>query len=516
MLTFIKLNYKIGDVIEVTCTEGVVKGQLEFVNDRMIVLRQPNGQICGIASSDVHSFRAETPESVVVPSTLAMNGEVADLLHGVGEGSQPNAVAEALQAADEQVLPSVAVTSVVEPKVVGHIDLDKLQRIDPSLGRKKYFRKYGDPSEQEAGRGVFDDRGDEVASQQPYVGAKGRITFYHHEKRYGFIRDFESDNDLYFYVQQVADPSLYENLRKGIKVVYSTAKNAQGLVARCVHLPHTVKDLLLMAEDQLDKRRYQLAQDMIDHVLEVDPDNLGAQDLLKSVRESMPEPKAREEAEADFSSYNPHVVYSQAKKAYLAKNYEQAEQLYNQAIQANEKAESCVKDLVTLYVSKFKQAETETEREEARQKAMGFLEAHRQLLPDNLTTKQFLALNYHLPLLDFDHFIDVVNEILEQPQVADVVSRKVFYLWQKGIALNKMGYPDEALQVVQQGLDLAPRSRQLLNLQRQILSPEEAEGEADAAAGEQPAYTGEDISVEAGEATAEASQDAETEPAAEA
>ena len=39
MLTFIKLNYKIGDVIEVTCTEGVVKGQMEFVNDRMIVLR---------------------------------------------------------------------------------------------------------------------------------------------------------------------------------------------------------------------------------------------------------------------------------------------------------------------------------------------------------------------------------------------------------------------------------------------------------------------------------------------
>ena len=80
MLTFIKLNYKIGDVIEVTCTEGVVKGQMEFVNDRMIVLRQPNGQICGIASGDVHSFRAETPESVVLPPALAADGEVADLL----------------------------------------------------------------------------------------------------------------------------------------------------------------------------------------------------------------------------------------------------------------------------------------------------------------------------------------------------------------------------------------------------------------------------------------------------
>ena len=68
----------------------------------------------------------------------------------------------------------------------------------------------------------------------------------------------------------MAEPALFENLRKGQKVVYTTATNSQGLVARCVHFPHTVQDLLFMAEDQLANKRYQLALDMVEHILEVD------------------------------------------------------------------------------------------------------------------------------------------------------------------------------------------------------------------------------------------------------
>ena len=145
--------------------------------------------------------------------------------------------------------------------------------------------------------------------------------------------------------------------------------------------------------------------------------------------------------------------------------------MYGKAIEAGEKVESCVKDLVTLYVSNFKQA-AEEDKPTMRDKAVKFLEDHRHLLADTLTTKQFLALNYYLPLLDFDSFIQVVDDILQDPQVADVVSRKVFYLWQKGIALNKMGRTEEALAVAEEGLKLAPHSRQLTNLQSQILNPQ--------------------------------------------
>ena len=65
MLTFIKTNYQTGDTIEVTCTEGTVTGQIEYVTSKYIVLRQSNGQICGIAAADVRSFRAQSPVPMV-------------------------------------------------------------------------------------------------------------------------------------------------------------------------------------------------------------------------------------------------------------------------------------------------------------------------------------------------------------------------------------------------------------------------------------------------------------------
>lgn len=485
MLVFIKSNYKIGDAIEITCTGCVVKGQIEYVNDRMIVVRQPNGQIYGIAGSDIHSFKAECP----VPIVSVDYPSVHDQLEGTVD--EPSAEAEGAEQAaengheeDNQVQEEHKLN--FEPKVVGHIDLAQLQRIDPSLGRRKYFRKEdlraeGENTENENGVEAPHSQAhsclnEEAPEQhdQPYVPAKGRITFYHKEKKYGFIRDFSTEKDLYFYVQQVAEPSLYESLRKGLKVVYTSAKNAQGLVARCVHFPHTVKDLLFMVEDQLESKRYQLALDMVEHVLEVDAHNESANDLLLTIKEQMPAPKPKNEhgAAEKTEQYNPNVIYMQAKKAYLAKDFEQAEILYMQAIEANEKVESCVKDLVTLYVSNFKQ-NTDDEREQWRRKAIDFMEAHRHLLTDNLTTKQFLALNFFLPLLEYEKFLTIVEEILIDPQVAEVVSRRVFYLWQKAIALNKIGKSDDALAVIDEGLALAARNRQLLNLQHQILHPEE-------------------------------------------
>lgn len=476
MLSFIKSNYKVGDTLEITCTDGVVKGEMEYVNDRMIVIRQPNGQIYGIAASDVHSFRAECPVPIVAPDVPSAQLPVYD--------EQDNEVNEASADKDDaaegqaEAAGSLGLTGVMEPKVVGHIDLDKLQRIDPRFGRRKYFKRednytihaQADSSAYHA-EGDDDDRYDEEP-RRDFVAAKGRITYYHPEKRYGFIRDFSSDKDLYFYIQQVVETALYESLRKGMKVVYSVSRNAQGLVAHSLHLPHKVNDVIFLAEDQMNSGRYLFARELLDHVLEVDPDNAGAKDLLHAIEEKAPTEAPRTNPQpATGEQYNPCVYYSQAKKAYLAKDYERAEELYAQAIEAGEKVESCVKDLVTLYVSNFKQA-GEEEKGAFREKAVNFLEAHRHLLADSLTTKQFLALNYYLPLLDFDHFIEVVDDILQDPQVADVVSRKVFYLWQKGIALNKMGRSEEALAVAEEGLKLAPHSRQLTNLQAQILHPQ--------------------------------------------
>lgn len=56
MLAFIKTNYQVGDPIEVNCSEGVITGSIEFVNNKYIVLRQPNGKfVASQPATSAHS-----------------------------------------------------------------------------------------------------------------------------------------------------------------------------------------------------------------------------------------------------------------------------------------------------------------------------------------------------------------------------------------------------------------------------------------------------------------------------
>ena len=157
-----------------------------------------------------------------------------------------------------------------------------------------------------------------------------------------------------------------------------------------------------------------------------------------------------------------------------------------------------MKDLLTLYVSRYKQSDDFEVKSEERRKASEFLEKHRSLLTDNLTTKQFLALNYYLPIQDYDKFLEMVDEILNDSQISGVTSRKVFYLWQKGIALNKLGRKEEALELVEEGLAIAPFNRQLQNLRDNINNPEVGEG-----------FSAAEENAEEAQAPAEAPEDAE-------
>ncbi len=479
MLAFIKANYQVGDSMEVNCSEGVILGQIEYVDNQFIVLRQPNGQICGIAASDVKSFTAKSPVRLVPAqgTTATIAPTVAEDAVEEEKGKkllteQSSAEEEASetitlgQVLDEKEIPSAdeltGVASIVQPKVIGHIDLDSLQRIDPKYQRRNYFK-----SENTAASASTEATSNYSAALRPaFLRAKGRISFYNPTKRFGFIHDFKSDADLYFYVQQVADNSLFDQLHRGTKVCYSIGQNNQGPMAMAVHLPHLVSEIIDMAEEHLGERRYAFAKHLLEQVLEAAPDNQKALNLLEEVNSEMPEEQPLEESR----TFVPCTTYAEAKKAYLEKDYAKAEELYLRAIEAGEKAESSVKDMLTLYVSCFKQAD-EAGREDVLQKANQFLQSNRHLLSDTLTTKQFLALNYFLPTQNYDAFISMVDDILADSQVSHILSRKLFYLWQKGIALHKQSRTDEALALIEDGLKLAPHNRQLNNLRESILHP---------------------------------------------
>ena len=489
MLDFIKKNYQIGNQIEITTSAGVYTGQIEFINPKYIVLRQDNGKICGIAGSDIFTFKADIPEEILegktewladdeAPASAADTVKVpVDTVPAVSL-EQADAV-ETTVADGEDETEQLSAISTVEPKIVGHIDLDKLQKIDPKFSNRKYFSHADGPESEKNGGNAFQrkeefeeeetDNENEVFQHVPFVPAKGRVTYYNYEHRYGFIHDFASEADLYFKMHQIAEPMLLDRIRKGTKVVYSIDHNAQGPTANCLHLPHPVNTLFIIAENCMDSYKYYFAREILEHVLEVYPDNKDAQEMLEEA--SQPEQSAHPSAGSSVS-YNPSLIYAQAKRAYLKKEYDEAERLYIQALEAKEKPESCVKDLITLYVSCFKQAENDDVKVQSREKALHLLQSYRDLLPDNMTTKQFLALNFYLPIGEYEKFIGIVDEILASPQVANIVSRRVFYLWQKGLALNKLGKTAEALALVDSTLELSPHNRQLLSLKNMIMNPE--------------------------------------------
>lgn len=503
MLAYILSNYRPGDTIEVTCSEGTIQGEIEYLNYNYIVLRQPNGKICGIAAADIRTFRAECPVPLtptVKPATQPP-AEEPETENKEGDAGNEDSYSSRTDTQTKGYAPEAT------PKVVGRIDLKQLHAIDPRYGKRNYFPTEQPQEEKADGnadstyRNSYNDTraprnnwrtGEGRTYTTPFVAARGRITYYNPDKRFGFIHDYREDADLYFNVQSVIDSRLYDQLYKGTKVVYTIGRNHQGFVAQYIHLPHSVEDLLMMAEDLFDARHYGPAQGVIDHILEVVPDDEKALQLRDDIKEMAPTPTLTATT-AQLTAQFP--LYAQAKKYYLAKDADKAEEYYLKAIEAGEKAESSVKDLVTLYVSRYKQAEDPEEKENCRKKAIDFLEAHKNLLPDNLTTKQFLALNYYLSIQEYEKFIALVDEILTDPSIAATLSKRAFYMWQKGIALNKMGRTEEALAVVDKELALSPAHTQLRRLREIILHPEqqteagenEESQETSAPEGEQPA-----------------------------
>lgn len=494
MLSFIKANYKTGDAIDITCSDGSVQGQIEHVSSSYIVLRLANGNICGIAAADVRSFTAASPVALVptkVPATVMPESE-AEAAPEAEQKAEPQTAENTAAPAEAEEKPTAKrveeyknvelfevpeKTRLEAPKAIGFINLDAVDR-----KRHSYFNdKRRDNHTTGSSLSETEQAYERSFATTEFVPAKGQITYYNADRHYGFIHDQKSGNDLYFYVNSVAEPALYDHLRRGTRVCYTIGRNKQGFTATCIHLPHTVADLLQMADDNIGDHKLQQAEGLISHVLEVAPNNADAKELLDQLHEATPAPRfAPTEKGGPALQYNPYATYAAAKKAYLEKEYDKAEDLYKKAIAAGEKVESCVKDLVTLYVSLYKQAEDEAEKQSFLAKAKDIMATHGQTLPDNLTTKQFLALNYYLPIQDFEAFIKTVDELMEDPSVSGTLSRRVFFMWQKGIALNKMGRSEEALALADEGLALVPRYRQLQNLRNFILDPEPEEQEAEA------------------------------------
>lgn len=506
MLAFIRANYKNGDTILINCTVGAIEGKIAFVSQDSIVLRLPNDKIYGIAASDIRSFSAATPHPLVTDD-LTQKEEVQqdatatdtdtatdneDLMDYANEALQadgedenahtekPTSIADVLDTkikAQDDVLDSLG-KEEPQVKVVGKISLEQLNRIDPkgAARRTSYQKSYGSNSE----TNDSENNGNESAHRQsaPYVPALGRITYYNRDKRYGFIHDYKKDIDLYFHVHQVADTNLYERINRGQKVVYTDTEKATGHVAVCVHFPNTVENLLDKADEYIEKGYYDFANGIISHVLDVYPDNADAiemaqevKDLIPADRKEMAAPRNEKKYTAadDSTLYKPDALYSTAKRASIMHDYDKAEEYYIKAIEADERTVSSVKDLLQVFVMRFKNVDTDAEREMWHDEAIKTYDKYKHLLPDDISTIQFLAGNFYLPLLDYSKYLELTEQLLDKPELADDKTKRAFYLWQRALALHKDGHDSEALKECNRALDVVPYHSQSKSLKRVLL-----------------------------------------------
>ena len=65
MLAFIRANYRKGDTIQVTTSEGTFEGTLIQATAEGIVLQLPNGNVFGASAADLRTFTAASPIPMV-------------------------------------------------------------------------------------------------------------------------------------------------------------------------------------------------------------------------------------------------------------------------------------------------------------------------------------------------------------------------------------------------------------------------------------------------------------------
>ncbi len=538
MLSFIAANYKKGDSIEICCSEGKTSGEIVFVDHNGIVLLLPNGNVCGIATADVRSFTAPKPGSIVLPHDASSNTYTPAATAPQEQPSEETLPTPEPEAEEEEKATSIAdvltpedapedgnaltgALSTPAVKVVGKISLEHLQKVDPKFNKGYIFNK----KENNASN----------ANTVNEVPPMGRITHFNPMKNYGFIHDDELNSDLYFNLLSIVDDSLKRNVKVGTPVVYSVKRNAVGYVAFGIHAPAPIDELLDLVDAHIEKGHFTTAEMLLDHILKVDANNRDALDLKAEVKSFIPTkpskpynapkapkaPKAPQPVNKKENLFNEDVLYAKAKRASLEKNFDEAEKLYIKALHAGQRVESCVKDMLQIYVMRYKRVDTPEEAEKAFQSAIAAYDKYKSYLSDDLSTLQFLAGNFYLPLNDYETYLELSKKILTRPEV-NTTSKRVFYIWQQALALHKLNRDEEALAMLEEGLQQSPNHTQMKNLKEVIEHPElfpfsnpadNKKGEAEAKetapeapAESQPQTTASEAEAEATTAEAEAAE----------
>lgn len=455
MIDLISSLFQENDYIKLVCNNPSreVEGIIVKILPSAIAIKTNDGRTCGIKGEDIDYF--EQGDSQLTPS-ITVNIDYTSVSNAT-EGKEQNDT--------EQKQPTASTGSLGSKKEYrpgDKIDLSELEKMDPkgAQNRKNLFKS--EEKLKTIGNGLesLHKLVDEEHKQQnnQYVPALGSIKWLSADGRpFGCILDGKENIELYFSFSQVVDPHLLKTIRRGASVIYTKAVEDLGPKAKIIHSPGKISDLLNLANGLVKSGDEKFAIGVLEHILNEYPDNFDAEKLLKELGGKV---SYRIVPQKQTSSTE---LYQKAKRLHDSKKYGEAIDAYKEAIKANHKRESAVKDLGMLYLFLCNQAESEEKKEDFRLEAIDFMEENSRYLPENTVTWSYLE-NFYYSVREFKKFDLVTDKLLANKQIQSEGQRYVFLLNKKAASFLRRGDKDRAKEYIKKSKEVYPEGSAVLKL----------------------------------------------------
>lgn len=498
MIELISSIFEIGDIITIEYGNPInsVSGKIFKILSSSIALKLDNDSIVGIKGDEIISFNSNTDSSSGITQqttsltcdnlqedTYPLEEEKIELKSGDIEHKQSEITSSIT---GKQPL----IESQYKPGDV--IPLAVLEKIDPKIKKKKSLSNNNQQREKEQlpdTRNPID--GDQTANETikqskekkkakivgnsfealaplvqdiheqenlKIVPAIGTVINVWEERRFGFIHNQKTGHDLYFSFNDIIDnikPSRYQGL------VFTESTNSQGYKAVSIHRPATVKDFLILAENQANNNNIEGALDILEQILLQYPENYDAI-KYKNKYEKLYRPYKKPHLHKSIDS-----LYSKANDFKLRKKYEEAIKWYKQAIIDRNKTVSAIKDLAMLYVALFRSNYNE-QSSFWKEEAIKLIEQNGHLLPQNISTWNFLLNNFYFPLGNYEKSIEIIETLLEERFIKSDNIRYSMLLHTKAYNFLRLNKLEEAQETIEEALSFNPQNSAAIQLKEQI------------------------------------------------
>ena len=468
MFDFIKETFKKGDTLKLSCVNGDFSGEILFITTDSIIIKTLDGKTCGIKGSDISFFEEiknnESTISAQVPTQTENINERQKMSVDTQEAQTENIVSntptQPIEETSDENLKEQPDDGKPKLKILGHIDLDAINKSTPSK-KQKPIKVKSKPTTTLKGLEslsiLVED--EHKAQNEKYLPALGEIKVVFPERNFGFIKDGKTGKQLYFSFNQIIDEGIKQpsGVMFHMPVVYSIISNERGDSAITIHRPNKVIELLNLSHTLIKRDEYRHAICILEHILDEFPDNFAADELKRKLEKSHPQPKIR-----TYSN-----LYNQAKKYNLEKNYPKAIEFFIKAIEAGEKMESSIKDLGMLYAQLYKQGGSNAD--DYRKDAILLLDEYRKDLPDSISTLYYLE-NLYYSIQDYKQFVSVAQELLDKKELQKDKNRYVQLLCKIAAAYIQSGEKELAIDTIEEALSYDPNNVGALKLKTAIES----------------------------------------------